>query len=152
MLGHSACNIVILVRVVLDTDVMVAALRSAHGAARQCLMLGFEGRITLVVSAPLMFEYEAVLTRPEHLAASGASAMDVGVILDDLAACAEPVRLDFLWRPLLRDADDEMVLETAVNGRADALATFNLADFAATAARFGIRALRPADLLRALEA
>jgi putative PIN family toxin of toxin-antitoxin system len=149
--GYSACNIVVGVRVVLDTDVVVAALRSAHGASRRCLVLGLERRITLVVSAPLLFEYEAVLTRPEHLAASAASAADVGVVLDDLAACAEPVRLDFLWRPLLRDADDEMVLETAVNGRADVLATFNLADLAAVAARFGVRALRPADLLRALE-
>jgi putative PIN family toxin of toxin-antitoxin system len=149
--GHSACNIIDDVRVVLDTDVMVAALRSAHGASRRCLLLGLERRITLVVSAPLLVEYEAVLTRPEHLAASGASAEDVGLILDDLAACAAPAWLDFLWRPLLRDADDEMVLETAVNGGADMLATFNLADLGAGAARFGIRALRPADLLRALE-
>jgi predicted nucleic acid-binding protein len=71
--------------------------------------------------------------------------------LDDVAASADWVRFDFLWRPLLRDADDEMVLETAVKGGADILATFNLADLAATAARFGVRALRPAALVQLVE-
>ena len=138
-------------RVVLDTDVVVAAFRSAHGASRRCLLFGLEGRITLLVSAPLLFEYEAVLTRPQHLAASGASVDDVALVLDDVAVSADWVRFDFLWRPLLRDADDEMVLETAVNGGADILATFNLADLAATAARFGVRALRPAALVQLVE-
>jgi len=80
------------VRVVLDTDVMVAALRSAHGASRRCLLLGLERRITLVVSTPLLLEYEAVLTRPEHLAAASAKPEEIALILDDLAASAEPVR------------------------------------------------------------
>ena len=75
----------------------------------------------------------------------------MAVVLDDLAASADWVRLDYLWRPQLRDADDEMVLETEVNGRADILATFNLGDLAAPAARFGVRALRPADLLKLVE-
>lgn len=107
--------------------------------------------MTLLVSTPLLIEYEAVLTRSEHLAASGATAEDVALILDDLAASAQPVRLDFLWRPIMRDADDEMVLETAVNGGADALATFNLADLSVAAARFGIPAMRPGDLLKLVE-
>lgn len=138
-------------KVVLDTDVMVAALRSAHGASRRCLLLGLERRMTLLISTPLLIEYEAVLTRPQHLLASGATAEDVALILDDVAASAQPVRLDFLWRPILRDADDEMVLETAVNGGADALATFNLVDLAVAAARFGIPAMRPGDLLNLVE-
>ena len=135
-------------RVVLDTDVVVAAFRSAHGASRRRLLLGLERRIVLLVSAPLLFEYEAVLTRAEHLAAS---VEDVAVVLDDIAASADWVRFDYLWRPQLRDADDEMVLETAVNGRADVIATFNLSDLAAPSARFGIRALRPGDLLELVE-
>lgn len=107
--------------------------------------------MTLLISTPLLIEYEAVLTRPQHLLASGATAEDVALILDDVAASAQPVRLDFLWRSILRDADDEMVLETAVNGGADALATFNLVDLAVAAARFGIPAMRPGDLLNLLE-
>jgi predicted nucleic acid-binding protein len=68
-----------------------------------------------------------------------------------LAAVAEPVRLTFNWRPALRDPDDDMVLEAAANGRADAIVTFNLRDFADVAPRFGIAVLRPADALRKLE-
>ena len=140
-----------MVRVVLDTDVMVAAFRSAHGASRRCVLLGLDRRLTLLVSTPLLLEYETVLTRPEHLAACGASAADTAKVLDDVVASSDWVRLDYLWRPQLRDADDEMVLETAVNGGADALVTFNLADLASAAARFGVRALRPAALIRIVE-
>ena len=136
---------------VLDTDVVVAASRSAHGASRRCLLLGFERRIELLVSAPLLLEYEAVLTRAEHLAASAATVADVATVLDDVAASADWVRLDYLWRPQLRDPNDEMVLETAVNGRADILATFNLGVLAAAAAHFGVRGLRPGDLLEFVE-
>ena len=72
-----------------------------------------------------MLEHEAVLTRPEHLAACGLSRTDAGRILDDLAAVARPVRLAFRWRPRLSDPDDDMVLETAINGDADAIVTIN---------------------------
>ena len=130
---------------------MVAAFRSAHGASRRCLLLGLDRRLTLLVSTPLLLEYETVLTRPEHLTACCASADDTAMVLDDVVASSHWVRLDYLWRPQLRDADDEMVLETAVNGGADALVTFNLADLASAAARFGIRALRPAAVIRIVE-
>ena len=139
-------------RVILDTDVMVAAFRSAHGASRRCLLWGLKRRVTPLVSTPLLLEYEAVLTRPEHLSTSRASAEDVSLVLDDVAACSDWVRLDYLWRPQLGDTDDEMVLETAVNGQADVLVTFNLADLAKAAVRFGIRALRPGGLVRMVEA
>lgn len=77
--------------------------------------------------------------------AARASASDVGTLLDAVAAAAEVVSLAFLWRPALRDPDDDMVLETAVNGRADALVTFNLRDFSRTAAGFGVPVLLPAE-------
>ena len=104
-----------------------------------------------MVLAPLLLECERVLTRAERLAASSALVEVVAAVLHDVAASAEWVRLDYLWRPQLRDADDEVVVETAVNGRADILATFNLGDLAAAAARFGVRALRPINLLRLAE-
>ena len=91
-----------------------------------------------------MVEYEAVLSRQEHLAAIGLTSRQVGEILDALAAVAIPVRLSFLWRPRLKDPADEMVLETAVNGGADRLVTFNIRHLAA-ALDFGIRVLRPAE-------
>ena len=69
------------------------------------------------------------MTRTRHLVASKLSAEDVGILLDAIASVAEPVRVAFLWRPSLRDADDDMVLEVAVNGQADAIVTFNRRDF-----------------------
>ena len=113
-------------RLVLDTDVVVAALRSDQGASRQLLLAALDRRVVMLVSVPLMLEYESVLTRPEHLEKIGVTVGEINVLLDALAAVAEPVALRFLWRPQLKDADDEMVLETAVNGGANRLATFNL--------------------------
>jgi predicted nucleic acid-binding protein len=92
---------------VLDTDVMVAALRSDRGASRQLLLAALNRQFELLLSVPLMLEYEAVLTRAQHLAASGLSSTEIGRVLDDLAAVARPVRLAFRWRPRLRDPDDE---------------------------------------------
>jgi predicted nucleic acid-binding protein len=96
-------------------------------------------------------EYEAVMTRPEHLMAAGLTAAEVGALLDAVVAVAAPVRLAFLWRPLLPDIGDDMVLETAVNGRADWIVTFNRRDFALTEWLFGIAALSPVEALRRLE-
>src|SRR5258708_37544857 len=95
-----------------------------------------------------MLEYEAVLTRPQHLAACGLSSTEVGQVLDDLAAVARPVRLAFRWRPRLSDPDDDMVLETAVNGNASAIVTFNQNDFAGGMESFGCAVLRPATALQ----
>jgi predicted nucleic acid-binding protein len=87
------------VRFVLDTDVMVAAIRSDTGASRRLLIAGLQRLCTLVLSVPLAIEYEAVMTRAEHLAASGLTKADVGALLDTVVSVAEPVRLAFLWRP-----------------------------------------------------
>ncbi len=138
-------------RTVLDTDVVVAAVRSDRGASRAVLVAALEQRYAVVASMPLMLEFESVLTRPEHLAAAGISAGDVDVLLDALALVVEPIRISYLWRPLLPDAGDDLVLETAVNGRADAIVTFNRRDFEPVAARFGIEILTPGEAVRRLE-
>jgi putative PIN family toxin of toxin-antitoxin system len=135
---------------VLDTGVLVAAFRSDAGASRQVLLAALARRFELILSVPLMFEYEAVLTRPEHLAASKASAQDVREVLDGLAAVGKKIRLAFRWRPALPDPNDDMVLDTAVNGQAYAIVTFNQRDFNPVAAEFGCRAMRPGELLRML--
>ncbi len=114
------------------------------------MRLAFRGELTLLASVGLFVEYEAVLKRPEHLKAAQLSEADIGAALDAMAGFVEPVETFFLWRPRLRDADDDMVLEAAVNGRADAIVTFNLRDFAAAPAGFGIPALLPRDVLRKL--
>lgn len=132
-------------RVVLDTDVMVAAFRSDRGASRQLLVAALDQRYDLLASVPLMIEYEAVLTRPEQLDSIGLRSGDVNAVLDAVAKVAIPVALRFLWRPRLKDPGDEMVLETAVNGNADWLVTFNTRHLAEGARDFGIRVIRPVD-------
>lgn len=133
--------------VVLDTDVAVAALRSRRGASRAWLRAVLQGEVTLLLSVPLALQYEAQLTRPEHLAASGTRRAEVDLLLDALCAVCRPVEVSFLWRPMLRDPDDEMVLEVAVNGRADRLLTFNERDFVG-AERLGVRVEQPGPAWR----
>jgi putative PIN family toxin of toxin-antitoxin system len=132
-------------RLVLDTDVVVAALRSDQGASRRLLMGALDRAFVLLASVPLIVEYEAVLTRPEHLDASGLTSRQMNQVLDALVKVAVPVHLWFLWRPRLRDPADEMVLETAVNGGADWLVTFNVRHLADAARGFGIRVMRPGN-------
>jgi len=138
-------------QLVLDTDVVVAALRSERGASRQLLLAAFDRRIVLLASVPLVIEYEAVLKRPQHLAAIGLAVDEIDVVLDALAAVLEPIRLAFLWRPSLMDANDEMVLETAVNGAADRIVTFNVRHFVQAAKHFGLKVSTPGETWRKVE-
>jgi predicted nucleic acid-binding protein len=140
-------------RLVLDTAAMVAAIRSDAGASRWLLRAALTRRrgLTILVSVPLLIEYEAVMTRAEHLGASGLSAADVGMLLDAVAAVAEPVRLAYLWRPILPDLADDMVLEAAVNGRADGIVTFNRRDFEVPMKQFGIAVMSSGEAVNRME-
>ncbi len=140
-----------MLRVVLDTSVIVAALRSARGASNALLVLVAEQTIKPLVTTALFLEYEDVLSRAEHRLATGMSEVDIEGFLAAFASAAEGVELHFLWRPQLRDPADEMVLEAAINGQADALVTHNARDFAEAAARFGLRIVTPGELLRELK-
>jgi putative PIN family toxin of toxin-antitoxin system len=133
--------------VVLDTDVIVAAMRSPTGASAALLRAARRGRPTVLLSVALALEYETVCRQAEHRLASGLSDQEVEIFLTALIALAEPVKTHFLWRPQLRDAGDEMVLEAAVNGRADALVTFNVRDFGGAPSRFGIEVLLPREAI-----
>lgn len=135
-------------RIVLDTSVVVAAVRTRLGAGNAVLRLVAQRRLVALATAPLFLEYEDVLKRPEHRLAHGLSLDAMDEFLADLAALIEPVEVHFQWRPQSPDPNDEMVLEAAINGRADALVTYNVADFAGPAERFRISVLRPADLLK----
>ena len=137
-------------RVVLDTSVLVAGLRSRIGASNQVLVAVAEGRCVPLVTTALFLEYEAVLLRPEQQLATGLNPSDIEGFLAALASAAEPVEVSFLWRPQLRDPADEFVLEAAMNGRAEAIVTHNITDFRASAQRFGVVTLTPAEFLKEL--
>ncbi len=149
--GYDVIYDVMVLRVVLDADVVVAGFTSAAGASRRLLLAALDGEVRLLLSTPLVLEYEAVLTRAPVLAMAGIPAEEVLAVLDELAGLCVPVAFDVRVRPGARDPDDDLVLETAVNGGADAIATFNLADLRDGAARFGIPAERPGEVLRRMK-
>jgi len=137
-------------RVVLDTSVLVAGLRGQLGASNRVLFAVAEKRCVPLVTTALFLEYESVLLRAEQQLATGMNSVDVEGFLAAFASAAEPVELNFLWRPQLRDPADEMILEAAVNGRAAAVVTHNVDDFRPATTQFGVRTLTPAEFLKEL--
>ncbi len=97
----------------------------------------------MLANVALALEYEAICRRPEHVVVAGLGTTDVEIFVTAVIAMARPVETHFLWRPYLRDPDDELVLEAAVNGRAAAIVTFNRRDFGTVPLRFGIEVLSP---------
>lgn len=133
-------------RLVLDTIVIVAAFRSRRGASNALLRRVDEGHAILLCSTALFLEYGAVLSRARTRAFTGHSLDDVAGIMSALAAVCEPVDISFRVRPLLRDPDDEMVLEVALNAPADAIVTHNVRDFAPARA-LGVMIANPGEMI-----
>jgi putative PIN family toxin of toxin-antitoxin system len=138
-------------RVVLDTTVLVSAFRSAHGASRRLLGLVADRLLIPLATTALFLEYEAVLKRPEQRAVSGLGEEQIDAALASLAGLIEPVDVRFTWRPQLLDPNDEMVLDAAINGHAEALVTHNVADFEAASERFGLSVVRPGRLWKEMQ-
>lgn len=135
-------------RAILDSSVLVAALRSRQGASFRLIELLRAGVFEIAVSVPLVIEYEAVLTR--HAASLGLRRTEVSALVDYFCAVGKRQSIHFLWRPLLRDPDDEFVLEAAVAASCQYIVTHNVRDFAG-AERFGVSVVRPGQFLRQLE-
>jgi putative PIN family toxin of toxin-antitoxin system len=137
-------------KIVMDTDVLIAGMRSPSGASAELLRRARRSEIDIAASVSLFMEYEAVCSRPEHLSAAGFDQQQLQVFLDGLAFIVKPVEVHFLWRPQLRDPADELVLEAAVNASANALLTFNLRHFSGVANRFQLNVMPPGEFLRSL--
>lgn len=134
-------------RLVLDTNLLVAGLRSRTGASNAILIAAFRRRFQWCCSVPLYYEYQDVLNRAEFLVETGLTRKQIAGFLEDAASVIIPVGVDFRWRPQLQDPDDEMVLETAINARG-AIVTHNRKDFGHVPAQFGLDLLSPADALK----
>ncbi|MGD1932501.1 MAG: putative toxin-antitoxin system toxin component, PIN family [Leptolyngbyaceae cyanobacterium] len=132
-------------QIVIDTNVMVAGLRSRNGTAFRLLSLVGGGLFDIHLSVPLVLEYEDVLTR--ELSNLTIDAADVQDVINFHCAVATHHQIFFLWRPYLRDPKDDMVLELAVKAGCDSVVTYNTRDFTGLE-RFGVSAITPAEFLK----
>lgn len=140
-------------KLVLDTDVLVAGLRSRTGASWILLLAIDVGVIRPLITVATMLEYEAVLTRPEQLGAMGFTHAEVDTFLDDFVGMSDEVWPHYNHRGMIRDQNDEKFLTAGINGMAEALVTFNIRDYVPVDGRisgFGINVCRPGDILRRL--
>jgi len=136
-------------QVVLDTNVVVSALRSDRSASYRLLSLvGVSDQFQISVSVPLVFEYEDVLKRQSRTL--GLTHGEIDGILDYVCSVARRRRIYFLWRGFLRDPKDELVLELAVEAGCDLIITFNQRDFSGIES-FGLRSMVPSKFLRLIE-
>lgn len=126
-------------------------MRSPRGASAELLRRIDGGKAIMLLTVALALEYEAICALAEHRLASGLSAAEAAQYVDGLIGMAEPVQAFFRWRPQLRDPGDELVLEAAVNGQADAIVTFNESHLREARKSFGIEVIRPGHILRRIE-
>ena len=138
-----------LMRLVLDTNVVVAGFRSRNGASNLLLRFVDRGLVKPLCSTALFLEYEAVLSREETRKATGHSLEDIAAVMSAFAAVSEGVDISFRQRPMLADAADDMVLEAALNGKAGAIVTHNIRDFH-PARKLGVTIATPAEIVRRL--
>lgn len=126
---------------VIDTNVLVAALKSSRGASYQLLMALASKVYVPCVSVPLFVEYEAVLKREGLL--PHVQSTDVDDVLDYLLSQSNICQIFFLWRPFLKDPKDDLVLEVAVASQSQCIVTFNQRDFVGVEEAFGIKVVTP---------
>jgi putative PIN family toxin of toxin-antitoxin system len=133
--------------VVLDTNILIAALRSRRGASYRLLMLVGTGAFDIAISVPLVLEYEATAKRVVETDCW--MEQDTEAVIDYICSVAKHQQIFYLWRPFLRDAKDDMVLELAIAAECDAIITYNKADFRGVE-RFGIRVMDAREFLAEL--
>jgi len=135
-------------RIVIDTNVFVAALRSRRGRSNRLMSLVGTNRFETVISVPLILEYEDVALR--QIDSLVYSASEIREIIDFLCWASEARAIYYLWRPFLPDPKDDLVLEVAVAGRCDTIVTFNRRDFRGSE-QFGLRVQNPSEFLQELD-
>jgi putative PIN family toxin of toxin-antitoxin system len=131
--------------IVLDTNVIISALRSKNGASYKLLSLVGTHQFEIHDSVALILEYEDVIQR--HREDFGLSKEDVSIFIDSLCSMAQHHKIYFLWRPFLSDPNDELVLELAVSAKCEYIVTHNISDFRGSG-KFGIQAITPKEFLQ----
>ena len=137
-------------KIVLDTNVILSALYSNQGASHKLLVWLFESKKKYsVISNTLVLEYTDVLTRTKNMAHySHLDKEEIERFLDDICTISYHQKIYFLWRPFLKDSNDDMVLEVAVNSGSKAIVTFNPKDFRGVKEKFNIDIITPKTFLQ----
>lgn len=131
-------------QIVLDTNVIVSAMRSQRGASYKLLMLVGRANFEINLSVPVLLEYEAATKR--LLGEVPLTENDLNDILDYLCGVANQREVFYLWRPFLKDPKDDMILELAVSAQCEAIITYNKKDFVGVE-QFGLQVMSPKELL-----
>lgn len=129
----------------MDTNVLVAGLRSRRGASSKLLSMLNDNRWQLNISTTLVFEYEEILKRER--VQLGLSLEDINNLIDAICAISNKRSIFYLWRPLATDPDDDFLIDLAVEAQADFIITYNQRDLQPVE-RFGITALSPKQFLQ----
>jgi putative PIN family toxin of toxin-antitoxin system len=132
---------------VLDTASFVTAVRSSDGAAGEVVRMIFREELVPLMDLKLGLEYRDVALRLEHVKASALSKREILELIEAIEVFAEPVEVVMMTRPMSPDPSDDMVLDVAINGRAEVLVTSNKKQFVGAGKRFGIPVLSPVELL-----
>jgi putative PIN family toxin of toxin-antitoxin system len=131
-------------KIVLDTNVLFAALKSRRGASYKLISLLPTRRFSMAISVPLVIEYEDVLRRGRL--SDSITEKDISDFIDFFCYIGDQQEIFFLWRPFLPDPSDDLVLEVAVAGGCDAIITYNKRHFK-NVEKFGLRILDPKEFL-----
>jgi putative PIN family toxin of toxin-antitoxin system len=137
-------------KIILDTSVLIAALRSGSGASAVVLIKILQLEVRLLLSYSLLCEYRDVALRPGQLLAFQRTAEEVESLISELEEIAEPLPFAERYRPLSPDPGDDLVLEAAINGRADLILTHNIRHLRQAAAGFKIDVVTPQEFLQLL--
>jgi putative PIN family toxin of toxin-antitoxin system len=135
------------IRAVIDTNVLIAALRSSSGASHQILLAADRGDFEVALSVPLLAEYDDVSARQDVGITIPSASVDA--IIGRIAQIAHKQQIYYLWRAILPDPKDDMVLELGIAAGASHIVTFNRRDFR-PASEFGISVVAPSDFLALL--
>ena len=133
------------VNVVIDTNVLISALKSKHGASHKLLLLLADDAFVPNVSVPLFVEYESVAKRVGLL--SDLNSSDINSILDYFLSKSNIRKIFYLWRPFLKDQKDDLVLEVAVESQSEYIITFNTSDFSGCE-KFGVKIVTPYEFMK----
>lgn len=132
-------------KIVIDTNVIISALKSRNGFSFKLLSIIDDKRFRVFISVPLILEYEDVIKRSESQIKL--SFTEISDILDYICLIAEQRKIFYLWRPFLKDPKDDMILELAVESECDYIISFNKKDFKKIE-KFNLEVITPKELLR----